>query len=110
MSLVHFDAIRTGWVSKHFSSRFFLLYRGIYNNNVVFADEGISTEMKSLSILYAGGRGQPMLASGNRRRMEPAEKVDDQKKGGRYIPSTLYYAVLFGKNTQNKIKIRNPPN
>jgi hypothetical protein len=66
--------------------------------------------MKSLSILYVGGRGQPMLAGGNRGRMEPAEKVDNQEKGGRYIPSTLYYAVLVCKNTQNKIKIRNPLN
>jgi hypothetical protein len=50
---------------------------------IVDADERINAELKSLSILCVGDRGQPILAYG-------AKKFDIEKKVGllRYIPST----------------------
>jgi hypothetical protein len=44
---------------------FLLQRRAALKNHKSYADERINTEMKSLSILCVGGRGQPMLAGGN---------------------------------------------
>jgi hypothetical protein len=71
----------------------FLLHRRLaLKITKVFADERINVEMKTLSILCIGGRGQPMLAGGSGGGMEP--KKSTHKKGG---PLAIYsfYKILY---------------
>jgi hypothetical protein len=61
-----------------------------YNITKVYADERINAEIKSLSILYVGGRGQPVLigwSGGGRRKSQQIKKVrilhesDEEEEG-----------------------------
>jgi hypothetical protein len=60
----------------------------------VGTDERINAEMKSLSILFAGGRGQPMLAGGSG---GVWSQKFEEKKGWPLAIYSLYIKVYISR-------------
>ncbi len=73
----------------------------------VNADERINAEMKSLFILFVGGRGQPMIA-GKRGGEYGTEKFNKLKKLG-LLQKTKYFMLVDKKCTKLE-KIRKSSN